>query len=86
MKRLIVAASVASTMFFAVATMNSGAQAAPIAPSAALPDAAGSLDQIQDVRYRRYRHYGWHHRHYGWRHRHYGWRHRHYGWRHRHWR
>jgi hypothetical protein len=83
MRRLILAAAAASTMLLTVATVNSGALAAPIAPSTALPDASRSLDQVQDIRYVHHRHYGWHHRHYGWHHRHWGWRHRH--WHHRHW-
>jgi hypothetical protein len=77
MKRLLLTAAAASTMLFAVATADSGALAAPIAPSIALPGAASSLDQIQDVRYyRRWHRYGGY-RHWGWRHRHWGWRHRH---------
>jgi hypothetical protein len=82
MKRLILTAAAASTMLFAVATVNSSALAAPIAPSAALPDAARSLDQVQDVRYYHHhyyrRHWGWHRPYY----RHWGWRHRYW---HRHW-
>jgi hypothetical protein len=89
MKRLILTAAAASTMLFAVATVDSAALAAPIAPSTALPDAARSLDQLQDVRTvcrRVWRHGTWHRRCWWEPNRHRGWGHRHRGWRHRHWR
>jgi hypothetical protein len=89
MKRFILTAAAASTMLITAAAMNSGAVAAPIAPSTALPDAARSLDQVQDIRYvcrRVWRHGIWHRRCWWEPNRHWGWRHRHRGWRHRHWR